>query len=542
MFIILIVIMAVTALINPKFLSGGNLGQILVRTSLFAIIGMGVAYVIITGGIDLSIGSLIALIGVILCMLLKVDLEAPDSYSDASISPIEKSIKVSESETKLKPGDDVIFRNGLRYKKKGFKVAAVMEGGSKIMLEEQESWAEPGKQLKDDSEGELIKLHSVSRFGAKSDAKSSDDERWRKLLFVPGDYSWLKYDDVLTFYAGENYEESSRVLVTGTKFNGTLTEIEMRAPIKEGYSAEFFVPYKNTHMPVYMAIGISLLVAVGVGLIHGLFVTKIGLQPFVVTLCGFLIYRGAARTVTDDQNQTLDIFYENAKAIGSGTPVNLPVPGLEHLQYALMKHLPWQAMSDEEIIKQAEHLAKDNTRETGEIGLDLIAWIPIQTPVLIMLGIAILAIVLLRLTVFGRHLMALGNNEKAARFSGINTSRLTISAYVISATLAGVMGIIFIFKFNVMQPSSGGTMYELYAIAAAVLGGCSLRGGSGTIVGVIIGAAIMQVLYNTISLADLGNKLEPAIIGGVLLISVTFDELVRKIAAKRRSAASTSSA
>ena len=454
-----------------------------------------------------------------------------------SIAPADLSISIPEEETGLQAGDEVIYKNGLRYKKRGFTVKAVSDGGSKLTLEAQPSWSEPGKELKSDSDGELIKLHGIARFGQEDDGGGEDGERWKKLMFVPGDYSWLKFDDVLTLYSGQTYSES-RFLVTKSSFDGEKTEIELRNPLKSGFTAEFFIPYENTHMPVYLAIGISLLIAIGVGLIHGLFVTKIGLQPFVVTLCGFLIYRGAARTITDDQNQTLDIYYENAKAIGTGTPVSLPVPGLEHLQYALMKHLPWQNLSDEEIIKQAENLAKDNTRESGEIGLEFIAWIPIATPVLIMLVIAILAIVLLRCTVFGRYLMALGNNEKAARYSGINTDRLTIVAYVISAALAGVMGIIFVFKFNLMQPSSGASMYELYAIAAAVLGGCSLRGGSGTIIGVVIGAAVMQVLYNTIGLAELPTQLEPAIIGGVLLISVTIDELVRKIAAKRRSAAS----
>ena len=224
--------------------------------------------------------------------------------------------------------------------------------------------------------------------------------------------------------------------------------------------------------------------------------------------------------------------------IGTGTPAQLPVPGLEHLQYTLMSNLPWQKLPDAEILKQAENLAKGDDPATGEIGLEFVSWIPIATPVLIMLVIALFAIVLLRFTVFGRYLMALGNNEKAARYSGINTHRLTILAYVISAFLAGVMGVIYVFKFGGMQPNSGGNMYELYAIAAAVLGGCSLRGGTGTIIGVVIGAAVMQVLYNSINLVGFATQLEPAIIGGVLLLSVTVDELVRKYAARRRTAAS----
>ena len=276
MLIILIVIMAATALINPKFLSGNNLSLILVRTSLFAIIGIGVAYVIITGGIDLSIGSLIALVGVVLCILLKVTLEAPDSYEGVSITPADRSINIPVEETSFKAGDDVIFRNGLRYKKRGFEVEAVADGGSKLTLVAQPSWSEPGKELKDDSGGELIRLHGIERFGQEADGGGEEGDRWKKLMFAPGDYSWLKFDDVLTLYSGASYTES-RFLVTSASFDGERTEIELRTTFRDGFTAEFFVPYENSHMPVWMAIGISLLIAVGAGLIHGLFVTKIGL-------------------------------------------------------------------------------------------------------------------------------------------------------------------------------------------------------------------------------------------------------------------------
>lgn len=88
----------------------------------------------------------------------------------------------------------------------------------------------------------------------------------------------------------------------------------------------------------------------------------------------------------------------------------------------------------------------------------------------------------------------LGRNEQAARYSGIKTERLTILAYVICSTLAGFGGILFMLDLNSVQPSSHGNFYELYAIAAAVLGGCSLRGGEGSIIGVMIGMGILQML------------------------------------------------
>jgi ribose transport system permease protein len=154
----------------------------------------------------------------------------------------------------------------------------------------------------------------------------------------------------------------------------------------------------------------------------------------------------------------------------------------------------------------------------------------------IMSVIAVIAAVFLNMTIYGRYLLALGRNEQAARFSGINTDGMTILAYVICSLLAGFGGILFILNDNQGQPSNYGNFYELYAIAAAVLGGCSLRGGEGSILGVLIGAAVMQALRNSINLLEIGTTLEFAVIGAVILIGVVADELVKRYAARRRAA------
>ena len=99
----------------------------------------------------------------------------------------------------------------------------------------------------------------------------------------------------------------------------------------------------------------------------------------------------------------------------------------------------------------------------------------------------------------GRYLLALGRNEEAARYSGVPIERMKILAYIICSGTAGLGGILFALDVNSVQPAGQGNFYELYAIAAAVLGGCSLRGGEGSILGVIIGAAVMRVLYNAIN-------------------------------------------
>ena len=100
--------------------------------------------------------------------------------------------------------------------------------------------------------------------------------------------------------------------------------------------------------------------------------------------------------------------------------------------------------------------------------------------------------------------------------------------------MAAVGGILFAVDSNSVAPSSFGNFFELYAIAAAVLGGCSLRGGEGGILGVVIGTAVMQTLYNLIVLMKISDTLEFAIIGLVILLGVVADELVKRLASRRR--------
>ncbi|HEY6563159.1 MAG TPA: ABC transporter permease, partial [Pirellulaceae bacterium] len=115
----------------------------------------------------------------------------------------------------------------------------------------------------------------------------------------------------------------------------------------------------------------------------------------------------------------------------------------------------------------------------------------------------------------------------------INVDRMTILAYVLCGLLAVLGGVAFAADSNPVAPSSFGNFFELYAIAAAVLGGCSLRGGEGSILGVVFGTALMQTLYNLIVLLKISDKLEFAVIGTVILLGVIADECVRRWAGSR---------
>jgi len=228
------------------------------------------------------------------------------------------------------------------------------------------------------------------------------------------------------------------------------------------------------HWPPMLAVILIVILGSLLGAIHGLLITRLGLQPFLVTLCGLLLYRGLARYIASDVVQ----------GFGAGA-------GFEWL--------------------------RDMT--SGSL-------LQIPMPFVLLIGVAVVMWVLLHRSVFGRYLFAVGRNEEAARYSGINSRRVITSAYVISGMLAAVAAILLAFYTNSVSPSTHGNFYELYAIAAAVLGGCSLRGGEGSIVGIVAGTALLQVLRNLVNLLDIPSSLDFAVMGAVILIGVIADQVL----------------
>ena len=227
---------------------------------------------------------------------------------------------------------------------------------------------------------------------------------------------------------------------------------------------------------VVISIGLCL------GYLHGLLITRLSLQPFIVTLCGLLFYRGLARFIAKDET----------KGFGSAA-------GFESLR---------------------------------DLATGSLAGIP--TPFVLLAIISLAMWVVLHRSVYGRYLFAVGRNEEAARYSGINSRSIISIAYVISGGLAGLAAIIFAFYTNSISPSSHGNFFELYGIAAAVLGGCSLRGGEGSIVGILIGVALLQVLQNLVNLLGVPSSLNFAVMGAVILLGVAGDQILKKRRARRR--------
>lgn len=235
-------------------------------------------------------------------------------------------------------------------------------------------------------------------------------------------------------------------------------------------------------VPWPAALMIVLLIGLFIGCFHGFLVTRIGLQPFVVTLCGLLIYRGAARFYTEDAT--------------AGFSFGQSFPALEWLIAGRTAGIPHSIIA---------------------FGV-----------------VAVVAWVVLHRSVFGRYLFAIGKNEEAARYSGIKTHRVIIGAYVICAVLSALAAIFFAMYTRSISPASHGSFYELYAIAAAVLGGFSLRGGEGSIVGVVLGVVLLQILQNLVNLLGIPSSLNFAVMGTVILGGVCADQQYSRYRERRK--------
>lgn len=225
-----------------------------------------------------------------------------------------------------------------------------------------------------------------------------------------------------------------------------------------------------------IAVTVVLATAAALGWIHGFLITRMKMQPFIVTLCGLMIYRGLAQFIARDETK------------GFGDSAG----------FLTLKNIT-----------------------TGEFH-----GVPYQF--IMMIVLAIILAVVLHFSVYGRYLYAVGRNEEATRYSGIETRRVIAGAYIIAAVLSGISAILFAFYTNSISPSTHGMGYELYGIAAAVLGGCSLRGGEGTIVGVLLGVALLQVLQNLVNLLGIPSSLNFAVVGTVILIGILADRILNR--------------
>jgi ribose transport system permease protein len=224
-------------------------------------------------------------------------------------------------------------------------------------------------------------------------------------------------------------------------------------------------------IPIIPAVLITLLLSAGIGLINGLFVAYVRVPALITTLAMMTILRG--------------------------------------LSYVLCGGMPvWGLPASFKILGQ------------GYIG-------PVPIPVLVMLVTFGVGWIFLNRTKFGRYIYGLGGNREAVRLSGVYTSRIETLVYVISGFLTGLAGIIMLSRINTGQPKIG-TGYEMDVITAVVLGGVSIMGGEGSLLGVLFGVLITGVLANGMILTDVSEYYQQITKGLVLLAAVTFDTVAKR--------------
>ncbi|MDQ7746613.1 ABC transporter permease [Hydrogenophaga pseudoflava] len=229
-----------------------------------------------------------------------------------------------------------------------------------------------------------------------------------------------------------------------------------------------------------MPLGIVLAIGMGAlsGCISGLAITKLKVPPFIATLGMMMLLKGLSLLIT----QTRPIYFSD-------------VEGFDQISL-------------------------------GSLLGDLIPALPIPNGVLIMFLVAVVGAVVLNKTALGRYTFALGSNEEAVRLSGVNVDRWKVIVYTFSGGICGIAGLLIASRLNSAQPALG-QGYELDAIAAVVIGGTSLSGGVGTILGTIIGAFIMSVLINGLRIMSVAQEWQMVLTGLIIILAVYTDNLRR---------------
>lgn len=280
-----------------------------------------------------------------------------------------------------------------------------------------------------------------------------------------------------------------------------------------------------------------------VGLWQGWWIAYRGVPAFVVTLGGLLIFRGGAYLVTD--GRTVAPMDKTYQLLGGGINGSIGATWSWVFGISCIVLMILATFRDRTRRKKYGFKPKARWAETVTllIGIALVCGfvmvmnsyykprteIPrgIPIPVLILIGVVVLMTLLARVTKFGRYVFAIGGNPEAADLSGINVQRVTMYIFMVMGILCGIAAVITTARLNA-GANSMGTMAELNVIAAAVIGGTSLAGGVGTIVGAILGAVIMQSLESGMVLMGVTSAMRQVVIGLVLVLAVWFDVMYNK--------------
>lgn len=291
----------------------------------------------------------------------------------------------------------------------------------------------------------------------------------------------------------------------------------------------------NHDMPFPLAMVLSLLIGAAVGAWQGFWVAYVRIPSFIVTLAGMLLFRGLTMLVLD--GKSVAPFPDGFRAISTGFIPDVPGEWNIHLVTLLIGvvlsilyvMMDWRGRLIQnryqfEVMPLPFFLAK---LVALVIVINLFTYVLSSYKglpnILIMLFILVAVYTfVMNKSVMGRHIYALGGNEKAAKLSGVKTKKVTFWVFVNMGVLAALAGLVFAARLNAATPKAG-VNFELDAIAAVFIGGASATGGVGTVIGAIVGGLVMGVMNNGMSLIGLGIDYQQGIKGLVLLLAVAFD-------------------
>ena len=228
--------------------------------------------------------------------------------------------------------------------------------------------------------------------------------------------------------------------------------------------------YLSMEIDIWIASGIGLIIAVLLGGINGVFVTKVGLDPLITTLATMAIYRGGSYVVTKGIPLSLYKVPDTFKFLGRGDILNIPFV------------------------------------------------------IIVFFTLAVVFDFLFRRSTYLRKVFYVGSNPQAAKFSGINVNKVKVTVYLASGLLAGIAGLFSISRFATATPTLS-TDANMIAISACVIGGCSMTGGEGTIFGAVLGIALLAIINSSLILLDVPVYYQMLISGSILLLAVSLDFL-----------------
>ncbi|QGH32979.1 sugar ABC transporter permease [Gracilibacillus salitolerans] len=291
----------------------------------------------------------------------------------------------------------------------------------------------------------------------------------------------------------------------------------------------------NMNVPVWLAVVIAIVAGALIGVWQGFWISYVGIPSFIVTLAGMLIFRGLTLWLLD--GQSLAPFPDSFQLISSGFLPDIFGSGDVHIFTLVLSGILSLVLIYLEMNKRKTQLHYNFevvplwvTLTKLALLLLAINWFAYQlalnkgipTVLVIVFVLIVVYTFIMKNTIMGRHIYATGGNKKAADLSGIKTKRVVFWVFVNNGVLAALAGLMFAARLNSATPAAG-NMLELDAIAAVFIGGASMAGGVGTVIGAIVGGLVMGVMNNGMSLIGIGIDWQQAIKGMVLLIAVGFD-------------------